>query len=55
MNQGERTGEALKKIFKAIENIPKGYIVMALIGPAGCGKDTLLNELLEFANTQNFA
>lgn len=32
----------------------KGYMVIALIGPAGCGKDTLLNELLNFADTQNF-
>lgn len=29
-----------------------GYLIIALIGPAGCGKDTLLNEVLNTSDTQ---
>ena len=29
-----------------------GYLIIALIGPAGCGKDTLLNEVLNISDTQ---
>lgn len=31
-------------------SVDKGYLIIALIGPAGCGKDTLLNEVLNMSD-----
>lgn len=33
----------------------KSYLILALIGPAGCGKDTLLNEVMKLADRQEYA